>query len=71
MNQKGERIPSKKIVGTFMTPYEVWEEKQVKANLFPLNNDGGKKKPEGLNLGNPVQQQTNGRKPAIVAPRLR
>lgn len=44
-DKKGQKIPSTKVTGAFKTPQELLEEELIKAKLFPLNPDGGQKKP--------------------------
>ena len=44
-DKKGQRIPNPKVSGTFYSPNDLLQEETIKANLYPLNKDGGKPKP--------------------------
>jgi hypothetical protein len=67
LDKKGQRIPNPKVTGSFYEPDELLMEETIKAKLFPVNSDGGKKIVP-VNFGQAgQQQQTTIRK---VAPRL-
>lgn len=71
LDAKGNRIPNPKVTGSFFEPMELLTEEMVKAKLFALNPDGGKKAPV-IQVGTQQQnqQQNQAGKTRTVAARL-
>lgn len=61
MTKDGKRIQNPKVTGTFYEFEDLLQEEMIKANLYALNKDGGKPKPQTIKMhqsaeGSPVRQ---------------
>lgn len=61
LDKKGQRIPNPKVTGSFYEPDELLTEEIIKAKMFPVNGDGGKKMtpPNFGQLNNQQNQNQN------------